>query len=111
MTPLNSAVSVCRNCQHYAGQGRRGGQCNRLGAPVSGSWSSCSLAIPPFAPTWEMPEKAGLWNVGCSPEPLGITPHSMIEALEVCIQAELSEESVKQVVEVESSMYSQSTSE
>lgn len=111
MTPLPSAVSVCRNCQHYAGEGRRGGQCSRLGAPVSGSWRACSLAIPPFAPTWEMPEKADSWNLGCSLEPLGITPHSMIEALEVCIQTELSEESVKQVVEAESSMYAQFKSE
>jgi|GEM_PF-1703455 len=104
MTTLNSAISFCRNCQFYSGEGRRGGQCSRLGAPVSGSWSACSLAIPPFEPVWELPDGSGLWNLGCSPEPMGIAPNSMVEALEVCIQAELSEESVQQIVEVESSM-------
>lgn len=107
MTSLTSAISVCRNCQFYAGEGRRGGQCNRLGAPVSGSWSACSLAIPPFSPAWEMPENSDFWSLGYSPQPVGITPNSMIEALEVCIQAELSEESVQQIVEVESSMCAQ----
>lgn len=46
-------VSACRHCQHYVTEGRRGGQCQQLGSPVKGNWRACSLAIPPFAPTWE----------------------------------------------------------
>jgi hypothetical protein len=48
-----NSVSACRHCQHYVSEGRRGGQCQQLGSPVKGSWRACSLALPPFAPTWE----------------------------------------------------------
>ncbi|MBE9179920.1 hypothetical protein IQ268_15215 [Oculatella sp. LEGE 06141] len=46
-------VSACRHCQFFEGEGRRGGQCQQLGVPVQGGWKACSLAIAPFAPTWE----------------------------------------------------------
>jgi hypothetical protein len=32
-----------------------------LGAPVRGSWKACSLAAPPFAPSWETLEDA--WSL------------------------------------------------
>nr|WP_246198830.1 hypothetical protein [Sodalinema gerasimenkoae] len=51
------SVSTCRSCRYYTPEGRRGGQCQQLGAPVCGSWKSCSLAFPPFAPSWEHLEK------------------------------------------------------
>ncbi|NCJ07766.1 hypothetical protein GS597_14855 [Synechococcales cyanobacterium C] len=48
--------SHCRFCQHYCPVGRRGGECQRLDVPVKGQWSACSLMMPSFAPSWEMPE-------------------------------------------------------
>lgn len=56
MSDLNLAVTSCRHCQHYQGEGRRGGHCQQLGAQVQGAWKSCSLAIPPFSPSWETPQ-------------------------------------------------------
>lgn len=51
-------TSACRNCRHFAPEGRRGGVCQQLGAPVRGSWKACSLSAPPFAPSWETLEDA-----------------------------------------------------
>ena len=34
---------ACRLCRHYQFEGRRGGQCTKLGVPVQGAWSSCEL--------------------------------------------------------------------
>ncbi|MBD2461326.1 hypothetical protein H6G89_09730 [Oscillatoria sp. FACHB-1407] len=53
MNTSNLGVSVCRHCQYYRAEGRRGGYCQQLCAGVQGTWKACSLAIPPFAPTWE----------------------------------------------------------
>ena len=53
MRTTHLTVSACRHCQHYATEGRRGGHCKQLGAPVQGAWKACCLALPPFAPTWE----------------------------------------------------------
>jgi hypothetical protein len=53
MNTSNLGVSVCRYCQYYKAEGRRGGQCQQFGAQVQSSWKACALAIPPFAPTWE----------------------------------------------------------
>ncbi|HBB32182.1 MAG TPA: hypothetical protein DDZ80_17705 [Cyanobacteria bacterium UBA8803] len=47
--------SVCRCCQFYKFQGHSGGYCQQLGVPVRSAWRSCSLALPPFAPSWEGP--------------------------------------------------------
>jgi hypothetical protein len=63
MNPHNCAVSTCRHCQFYQLEGRRGGYCQQLGVPVQSSWKSCSLAIPPFAPTWELVGQSGLFTV------------------------------------------------
>jgi hypothetical protein len=46
-------VSSCRACRYYSHEGRRGGLCQQLGAPVSSQWKACSLAFPAFAPSWE----------------------------------------------------------
>lgn len=53
MKTLNNVTSACRSCRYYQPEGRRGGLCQQLSAPVRGSWKACSLALPPFAPSWE----------------------------------------------------------
>ncbi|WP_162182944.1 hypothetical protein [Neosynechococcus sphagnicola] len=53
---------TCRHCRYYTPEGRRGGQCQQLSAPVSGGWKACSLAIPPFAPSWELQEGLMDWS-------------------------------------------------
>jgi len=53
MKATNHLPSVCRYCRHYDPQGRRGGMCQKLNAPVRGNWQACSLANSPFLPTWE----------------------------------------------------------
>ena len=53
MSNFESNISVCRHCQNYTLEGRRGGHCSQLGSLVQGDWTACSLAIPPFAPSWE----------------------------------------------------------
>jgi hypothetical protein len=58
MNPNKILTSACRYCRHYKPEGRRGGICNQLGAPVHGTWKACSLALPPFAPSWETLEDA-----------------------------------------------------
>ena len=56
MSNFEPVVSVCRHCQSYRLEGRRGGHCGQLGSLVQGAWKACSLAIPPFAPSWESQE-------------------------------------------------------
>jgi len=48
MKPLAGNISSCRHCSFYQSEGRRGGSCQKLGVPVQGSWSVCSLAVSPF---------------------------------------------------------------
>lgn len=61
MKSIQIFTSACRNCRYFAPEGRRGGVCQQLGAPVRGSWKACSLAAPPFAPSWESLEDA--WSL------------------------------------------------
>ncbi|HIK04518.1 MAG TPA: hypothetical protein IGS40_07350 [Trichormus sp. M33_DOE_039] len=61
MKPINCLTSACRYCRHYRPEGRRGGNCQQLGVPVQASWKACSLALPPFAPSWETLEDA--WSL------------------------------------------------
>ncbi|MBW4631497.1 MAG: hypothetical protein KME30_06230 [Iphinoe sp. HA4291-MV1] len=61
MKQIKSLTSACRYCRYYKPEGRRGGICQQLGAPVQGNWKACSLAIPPFAPSWENLEDA--WSL------------------------------------------------
>lgn len=53
MRTTHHLPSVCRHCSHYSPQGRRGGMCQKLSAPVRGNWQACCLANSPFVPTWE----------------------------------------------------------
>jgi len=54
-------TTACRYCHYYKPEGRRGGVCQQLGAPVQSSWKACSLALPPFAPSWEGLEES--WSL------------------------------------------------
>ncbi len=57
MNTVNFSKSMCRLCQHYSLEGRRGGHCDRLGdVIVQGQWNACNFYIPPFAPAWELIE-------------------------------------------------------
>lgn len=53
MKTRNFSTSACRACRFYQPEGRRGGLCQQLGVPVSSGWKACSLALPPFASSWE----------------------------------------------------------
>jgi len=46
---MSTPTLACRYCQHYSPEGRRGGHCQQLGAPVRGEWKACSLMIPSFS--------------------------------------------------------------
>lgn len=48
MTSADPRVSVCRHCQHYQPEGRRGGHCQQLSGSVQAAWTACSLAVPVF---------------------------------------------------------------
>ncbi|MBF2064240.1 MAG: hypothetical protein IGS39_07440 [Calothrix sp. C42_A2020_038] len=61
MKSIKFLTSACRYCRHYNPEGRRGGNCQQLGAPVQGHWKACSLALPAFAPSWESLEDA--WSL------------------------------------------------
>lgn len=53
MSSFTPGISVCRHCQHYQSEGRRGGHCGLLSAPVQASWAACSMASPCFTSNWE----------------------------------------------------------
>lgn len=57
MKSLNLPTSACRYCRYYQPEGRRGGCCQILGAPVQGNWKACDFAIPAFGSAWEGIEK------------------------------------------------------
>ncbi|MBD2770551.1 hypothetical protein [Iningainema tapete] len=61
MKHIKSLTSACRYCRYYQPEGRRGGVCQQLGAPVQANWKACSLALPPFAPSWESLED--VWSL------------------------------------------------
>lgn len=60
MNTLTYGTSACQFCRYYQLQGRRGGMCQQLGVPVKAGWKACSLALPPFAPSWERLEE--IWQ-------------------------------------------------
>ena len=65
MKSLNCPTSTCQHCRlcrNFTPEGRRGGTCQQLGVPVRGSWKACSLAIPAFAPSWEVMEEIAPWQ-------------------------------------------------
>jgi len=54
-------ISSCRNCRFYQSEGRRGGECHQLSAPVQGNWEACRLAAHPFSADWkELEELMGM---------------------------------------------------
>lgn len=59
---LASACGSCRYCRYFTPEGRRGGHCEQLGVPVQSKWKACMLALPPFAPSWEMLEQSIAWQ-------------------------------------------------
>ncbi|NET01214.1 MAG: hypothetical protein F6K62_08470 [Sphaerospermopsis sp. SIO1G2] len=61
MKAINSLTSACKYCRHYQPEGRRGGLCQQLNAPVKACWKACPLAIPAFAPSWESLED--VWSL------------------------------------------------
>ncbi|MBE9200156.1 MULTISPECIES: hypothetical protein [unclassified Nodularia (in: cyanobacteria)] len=69
MKPIKFLTSACRYCRHYQPEGRRGGMCQQLGASVQAGWKACSLALPPFAPSWETLEDA--WDLPDATRVLG----------------------------------------
>lgn len=61
MKTANAASLACRHCRFYLPEGRRGGNCERLSAPVQSNWKACTLALPPFAPSWENIDNIMVW--------------------------------------------------
>jgi hypothetical protein len=61
MRNKKSLTSACRYCRYYKPEGRRGGTCQQLAVPVKSNWTACSLALPPFAPSWESLED--IWSL------------------------------------------------
>ncbi|MBW4551236.1 MAG: hypothetical protein KME35_09030 [Aphanocapsa sp. GSE-SYN-MK-11-07L] len=53
MVDHTSLIAACRFCKYYTPEGRRGGECQKLGVLVKGDWKPCSLAIPAFSPSWD----------------------------------------------------------
>ncbi|MGL5509248.1 MAG: hypothetical protein ACRDB1_06490 [Microcoleaceae cyanobacterium] len=62
MKSTDNCQMSCRHCCYFIPEGRRGGQCQRLSAPVESHWGVCSLALPPFAPSWETLENIMVWH-------------------------------------------------
>ena len=46
--------------------------CQQFGSPVQAGWKACSLALPPFAPSWETLEDA--WDLPDATRVLGCSP-------------------------------------
>lgn len=61
MKSANAPSLACRHCKFYLPEGRRGGNCKKLSAPVQSNWKACTLALPPFAPSWENIDNMMLW--------------------------------------------------
>ncbi|NEQ41780.1 MAG: hypothetical protein F6K40_38615 [Okeania sp. SIO3I5] len=53
---------VCRHCRYYSPEGRRGGVCQKLMTEVESNWKACSLALSPFAPSWENLNDMVMWH-------------------------------------------------
>lgn len=56
-------TASCRHCRFYDLEGRRGGHCHLLGAPVRGGWKACSMGASPFAQNWTDLEKMMVLDV------------------------------------------------
>ena len=58
----SKSTLVCRHCRYYSPEGRRGGFCQKLMAGVESNWKACSLALSPFATSWENLNDTVMWN-------------------------------------------------
>ena len=56
------SIVACRHCRYYSPEGRRGGVCQKLMTVVESNWKSCSLAMSPFASSWENLDSAVIWH-------------------------------------------------
>lgn len=88
MKPIKFLASACKYCRHYQPEGRRGGTCQQLGAPVQATWKACSLALPPFAPSWETLEDA--WSLP-DVSPVLTSSHSLVSDLDNAVLAPVEE--------------------
>lgn len=79
MRTFNTLATACRHCRYYTPEGRRGGQCGPLGVPVQGQWKACSLAMPPFAPSWEQIEEVVPWRQALLEPQLAIAMQPLLE--------------------------------
>lgn len=80
MKPVNEVTSSCRHCQSYQSEGRRGGHCQQLGVPVQGGWKACSLAVAPFAASWEKLAGINAWRSENS-DPHSVTSEIALKAI------------------------------
>jgi hypothetical protein len=62
MNTRAASVSLCRYCQHYLPEGRRGGTCQQLNVEVESQWQACGLSAPPFSPSWDHLRDIMLWQ-------------------------------------------------
>jgi hypothetical protein len=76
---LTSTCRYCRYCRYYQPQGRRGGMCEKLSAPVQGVWKACPFALPAFATSWETLEDA--WSLPV-PRPVFSTSQTLAADLD-----------------------------
>ncbi len=88
MKPTNYFPSVCRYCRYYDPQGRRGGMCQKLSAPVRGDWQACSLANAAFLPTWETWETITLLETAHLPIAKVSHRHPSLSEVEVSLHVE-----------------------
>ncbi|MBE9163964.1 hypothetical protein [Tychonema sp. LEGE 06208] len=58
--PPCTSISKCAFCCYYKDPKGSVGHCQLLNAPVRGGWKSCTLAMSPFAPSWEQVEKGNV---------------------------------------------------
>lgn len=73
MKTCKCSTSACQFCRYYQLEGRRGGMCQQLGVPVKANWKACSLALPPFAPSWESFDQIWLDDQRMLREELAVT--------------------------------------
>ena len=62
MKDLNYSVKICRYCQYYIPEGRRGGDCQKLGALVQGNWKACCLSSPLFEASYKQRQEVLAWQ-------------------------------------------------
>ncbi len=82
MKKANFLTSACRCCRNYTPEGRRGGTCELLGAPVKAGWKACVYACPPFAGTWDSLEEIVHLENSLSLDYGPIEPAASVEARE-----------------------------